>query len=332
MTRRKLARIAATFGAGLALLAGCGGGGSSAPITESEFCSQKAEAECQVTAQCLTDATACKSQRVAACMAFATQSKASGKRVFVPGNVGTCVNKTRSYYAKTTPITVADMTDMAEACNYVYQGDGEVNVDMCDVKYDCKDRVICDKGFCATSKSVSSTCGNPGDVCPTGQFCTMNMSSVFVCMPKGSSGDTCNATTPCLENLRCGPAGTCTDRVAMAMACTSNDDCVTTASYCDPYAGMRCGLGLSFASGSASCADYGGTSTPGTAGSGGGAGGTGGGTGGGGGGASGGSAGGRGGTGGGGAGTGGGGGSGGASGGGGGGSGGTSGTGGGGGG
>ena len=60
---------------------------------------------------------------------------------------------------------------MNDACNYVFQGDGEVNVDMCDVKYDCKDKVICDKGFCAMSKNVTTTCGNPGDVCPTGQFC-----------------------------------------------------------------------------------------------------------------------------------------------------------------
>jgi hypothetical protein len=36
MTGRRLARFAAMFG----LLAGCGGGGSSKPITESDFCAQ----------------------------------------------------------------------------------------------------------------------------------------------------------------------------------------------------------------------------------------------------------------------------------------------------
>src|SRR5437763_16499777 len=105
MTRRKLARVAAIAG----LLAGCGGGGSSKPLTESDFCAQKADAECQVTDQCVTEKDACKPKRMTACMMFVAQAKASGKRVFVPGNVGTCVNKTKTYYAKTAPITVSDM-------------------------------------------------------------------------------------------------------------------------------------------------------------------------------------------------------------------------------
>src|SRR4029079_19204397 len=85
---------------------------------------------------------------------------------------------------------------------------------------------------------------------------------------------------PCLEALRCS-GGSCVDRVALGGTCASNDDCATAAPYCNHYAGNRCGLGLSFAEGSASCEDFGGTSSTGTAGSGGGAGGSGGGAGGG---------------------------------------------------
>jgi hypothetical protein len=265
--------IAAMIGSGLALLAGCGGGGGGTPVTESDFCLQKAEAECQVTAQCVTDETTCKNQRKIKCETFATEAKASTKRAFVAANVSACISKTRTYYAKTTPITPADMADMDEACNYVFQGDGEVNVDNCDVKYDCAGRVTCDKGYCAMTKAVTTGCGNPGDTCPNGQYCTANMATppLLVCMPRGMNSDTCSATAPCLESLRCA-SGTCMDRVAAGGACTSNDDCPTSAPFCDPYAGMRCDQGLSFAAGSASCADYGGTSSTGTGGSGGGGG------------------------------------------------------------
>ena len=67
MTRRKLAQVA-----------GCGGGGGGKPVTESDFCSQKAEAECQVSDDCLADAAACKSQRTGFCMTFASAAKSSG--------------------------------------------------------------------------------------------------------------------------------------------------------------------------------------------------------------------------------------------------------------
>src|SRR6266498_480235 len=272
MTRRTLAQLAAIAG----LLAGCGGGGSSKPLTESDFCSQKADAECQVTDQCVTEKDACKAKRMTTCTAFVAQAKASGKRVFVPGNIGNCINKTKNVYAKTTEITPSEMADVNDACNYVFQGDGEVNVDMCDVKYDCKDKVICDKGFCAMSKNVTTTCGNPGDICPTGQYCAANASNIMVCMPKGASGDTCSATAPCTEDLRCAESK-CTERVGMAGACTSNDDCSSVAPFCDPYAGNKCDKGLSFSAGSTSCGDFGGTSSTGTAGNGGGTAGTGGG-------------------------------------------------------
>jgi hypothetical protein len=277
MTGRKLAQaaaIAATIvGAGAGLLVGCGGGGGGKTLTEADFCMQKAAAECQVTSICLTSMSLCTMQRQTACMMFAADAKASGKRVFVPGNVSDCINKTTSAYKKTSPITPSDMQAVDDACNYVFQGKGVVNVDMCDVKYDCANKVICDKGLCATQKNVSSACSNPGDTCPSDQYCAQNASSVYVCMPKGMSGATCSATTPCVDSLRCA-GGSCTDRVASGGSCTSNADCATSAPFCDPYAGNKCDLGLSFASGSPSCSAFGGTT---------GAGGTSGGTGGGGG-------------------------------------------------
>ena len=156
---------------------------------------------------------------------------------------------------------------MDDVCNYVFQGKGKVNEDMCETKYDCADKVICDKSFCATQKSVTTTCGNPGDTCRTGNYCAPNSSQVFVCMAKGDAGDMCDAATPCKETLRCA-GGTCADRVAAGATCISQrrlrdlgavTATRTRATKCDP--------GLSFAAGSPSCADYGGSgSGPGTGG------------------------------------------------------------------
>ena len=108
---------------------------------------------------------------------------------------------------------------MHDACNYVFQGDGKVLVDACDVKYDCAGKVICDKGFCATSmtKGADQPCSNPGEVCATGNYCTVNTAGLLVCTAKAMTGATCSATIPCLETLRCS-GGTCTDRVAAGAA------------------------------------------------------------------------------------------------------------------
>ena len=280
MTRRQLAQVAVRTVAITGLLAGCGGGGAGKQPTESDFCAQKADAECQVTDRCVTTKDDCKADRMAVCTAFVAAAKSNGKRVFVTGNIGGCISKTMAVYAKTSPITPKDLADMDDVCQYVFQGDGEVNVDTCQTKYDCAGKVICDKTYCAKQMNVTTTCGNPGDICPAGKYCAPNSSSLLVCTDKGASGDTCDETTPCLEALHCA-AGTCTDRVGSAGSCTSSDDCLAAAPYCDPYAGNKCDPGLSFAAGSPSCADYGGSgSGPGTGGTGGGAGGTGGGAGG----------------------------------------------------
>ncbi|HXT99874.1 MAG TPA: hypothetical protein VN903_02715 [Polyangia bacterium] len=232
-------------------------GEASAPLTEADFCAMKAAAECQVADRCVTDKDACLTARTKICTMFAAQAKASGKRMFVADNVAVCISKTQALYAKTSPITPAELADMSDACQYVFQGNGRVNVDPCDNKFDCADHVVCDKGFCATPRTVTGACGNPGDGCPTGNYCTQNVTLVYVCMPRGPSGASCDSTTPCLESLRCA-GGICTDRLPSASACTSSDDCAPAAPFCDPFANNRCDAGLSFSVGSPSCADYGG--------------------------------------------------------------------------
>jgi hypothetical protein len=253
---------------------GCGGGGGKPP-TETEFCAQLAEAECQVSDRCFVDEDDCQTERKALCMTAATAAKVGGPRVFTPGNMGACINKAKSIYGQTGPITPMQMNETLDLCNWVFQGDVE-ELDNCMVKYDCKNKNhICDKGRCAAKKMIGAgdLCGNPGEVCNAGSYCTM-VNGLLQCEPKGDMGDPCSAMAPCLEALRC-LNGMCADRVAAQGACTTNDDCEMDAPYCDPAAQLRCGPGLSFSASAPACCDYGGTTN-----CGGGAGGTGGGTGG----------------------------------------------------
>lgn len=246
---------------GILALAGAAtcGGGSSKPTTLADFCSQKAAAECQVSAQCGATLTmmSCETERTNVCMQFAATIQAP--RVFVPGNVGACVNQAKSVYAKTTAITPTDLAAVTDKCNYVFQGNVAAK-GACTVKYDCTGTQICDKGFCATqmNKNKGDGCSDLGAVCTTGAYCLKdNTTSTYSCVAKGDRGATCGAATPCLENLRCA-GGTCTDRVAATGACTTSDDCVSTAPYCDPFAGSTptCDTGLQFAPGSGSCSGF----------------------------------------------------------------------------
>src|SRR4051794_38695635 len=113
-------KVLGSFALGAVLLVGCGGGGSSTPITEDQFCEQKATKECQVTAKCgNVTMPNCVAQRKAACLTLAAGSK-TPPRVFHPENVPACVNKTNAVYAKTT-ITPTDLADVENVCAYVFQ-------------------------------------------------------------------------------------------------------------------------------------------------------------------------------------------------------------------
>jgi len=245
---------------------GCGGGGSSTPITEDQFCASKAEKECVVTARCGTATPdACKMQRKAVCTAVANASK-TAPRVFHPENVNSCLNTTNTVYTKASAITPAELADMDDKCAYVFQGNAPATGN-CAVKYDCMSMSnICDKGICANkvNKNKGDLCANPGEVCNIGAYCAQDPAhnNLFYCLAKAAQGMPCSAAVPCVENLRCdGVTNSCQPRANATESCTTNDDCVSGASYCDPYIGNKCDTGLSFAGGAAACAAYGGSSS-----------------------------------------------------------------------
>jgi hypothetical protein len=223
-----------------------------------DFCSQRADAECQVASRCGATLTkdACTTQRTTVCLNWA--GSIASPRVFTTGNIANCVNMAKSVYGKTSPITPTDLANLDDACNYVFQGN-VASLMPCTVKFDCgPTKRICDKGKCADQmvKGANAQCSDFGAVCTTGQYCKMDATAgTFQCTAKATTGMSCADGTPCVENLRCS-AGSCTDRVAAGAACASSADCPTSAPYCDGFAGSVCDTGLLFAPGSASCSGF----------------------------------------------------------------------------
>ena len=257
---------------------GTGCGGDSKPITQIDFCIQKATKECAgVGDRCLATPGACRTKRVAACEAFVAAQQATpnaAARPFRPDRVGDCLKRTEEAYEKAI-ITPAERALMDDACARVFSGKAKES-EACTVSdYECDGALICDLGFmrCAPKKVVAadSGCNNPGESCPTGQYC---VGTPRDCTPRVGSGQACDATNLCVENLRC-LSGTCRERISLGATCALDSDCALNAPYCDKYNGSICLLGFTPAVGTNECVDgFGGLDT--TGGTGGAAGGTGG--------------------------------------------------------
>jgi hypothetical protein len=245
-------------------------------MTQAEFCAQKASKECEgVSLACLSDAPACKAARVQACEDFAmaqqTAPSSPALRPFRADKAAACISKAAEVYKK-SPITPADRSALDEVCARVFSGTRkDTDPDpSCNFDYECDSPQICDIWFktCAKKRVVeaSAGCNNPGEVCPSEQFCAAP--TPHKCMPKLTAGMACDdETNPCLDTLRCA-AGVCAAPVVTAgKACSTNSDCVSTAPYCDSYNGSICTPGFIPSPGSNECvAAFGGVDTTGASG------------------------------------------------------------------
>ena len=247
--------------AGLSTLAvGCGSSGKSTPLTEDDYCTQRAAAECSTVADtCGVAHPDCQAARKALCVQGATDIKtADAQRVFDPANVPACVSKATAVYGKSL-IKPSDLADLDNVCNYVYHGD-VAKLSACTTKYDCADAtVICDKGFCADPvvSAANAQCMNLGAVCGAAQYC-MPSGPTSVCTNKATVNTTCSDAVPCADGFYC-TGGKCQATLGMNVACCADSDCSTAYPYCNPYAGFECGTGLGFATHSPSCAPFGDT-------------------------------------------------------------------------
>ena len=222
--------------------------------TADSMCADVATQECQIASLCGADVAACTAARKDNCVKKIVVPATVGGRTYTPALAQACVDKAQSNYALSNRfITVDQQNAQFETCNRVFQGASSVN-SKCMTNYDCAGSNVCTSNICGakTVKAVMTGCGNPGDVCDTGLFCAPGMPAL--CQPGKASGAACADSTQCGPNLRCS-ASVCGARGGSGAACTTNDDCDTTAAYCNTADGSKCSAGLTFPG--ATCKDYG---------------------------------------------------------------------------
>ena len=223
-------------------------------VSTSNFCADKAAAECKAAVNCGNPVATCQTQRNQACVDFVAAKTAAGRK-YSKDFASACLDKTKALYAKTTPLSPDDFALANDACERVLQGSILANNACSSSDYDCTGKLVCDKGFCAAAvvKKAAEPCANPGETCAKGSFCAALPSGVSVCQPKKAKGANCAASDkaigPCVEEFRCTTellGSTCADRIASGGACTPGaDECAVSAPYCDLTA-KKCVAGAIF--------------------------------------------------------------------------------------
>ena len=209
---------------------GSGGGGSDAGARSdvlsaspaSTFLADYVRTYCELSVRCggYPDQPTCESymlynKRYAQAMLDMDYSVSSGRTIFHPENVTSCLDPIPSMSCSRT---AAGQLDISDQCKPVFQG------------------TIASGDTCVTnSECVSGSCS--AAPCPTDGTCCQNTCTGSApAQPLGSSCDgTCVAGAYCDQT---SVPGTCRARLAVGQACTSVDDCMAGL-VCVPYTGLR---------------------------------------------------------------------------------------------
>lgn len=190
------------------------------------FCDGKAAAECeQGAAVCGATVDACKAKRKTVCSAAAAAATGSGG-TYRAQNAEKCIDDTKALYVSKVVDPIKEK-EVDETCTRVFAGSVKKGAN-CTKTIECESPLICDRNFCSEKKQVAvdEPCNNPGEVCPADAYCGPRGGSNF-CNKKNDVGDTCGASTPCLDTLRCLTPGGCSARLGAGESCDKNDDCGT---------------------------------------------------------------------------------------------------------
>jgi hypothetical protein len=282
------------------LVGGCSSAANAYPDVDS-FCQAEAAAYCQtggVVAACGVSQAVCDAAQQSDCVTAANQATATGTRAYNSANVQACIDAVTAAFTSTTPgvLSVPYMTlqQLAQTCDQVFPGSVPLS-GACKTSDDCAQGstpsittasgatipgVVCSPVApgsttmeCATTIAVPGTgtgaeCANFGSVCTDpGTYCTGVPAE---CTAGATMGGDCTATKVCALPFSCSMSagatkGTCVAPAGISSACFSDEDCASTAPYCDlnvpPKGGKgtgSCELGLSFAVGGDDCNAFGG--------------------------------------------------------------------------
>jgi hypothetical protein len=214
---------------------------SASPVTQSEFCTQKAQAECGngtgsgggVVGVCegLTVET-CVSARTTACLNETDVAIQNG-RTLNPNNIPACLNAVSSAYGNLgfstsqdvpysavgpATIALASAEDTSQStvfytCESVYQGTIAAN-QACSSDFDCANGNVCTPSnggskvtVCAPAQQVAdgASCSAAGSICQTGDVCAgPDKLGEYLCQASSTQLGGMNA--PCKSDLDCDPA------------------------------------------------------------------------------------------------------------------------------
>jgi len=150
---------------------------------------------------------------------------------------------------------------VAATCSRVVVGTQSTN-EPCTGDADCSGSLICASlpsgsgSVCAsiTPQDAGNFCGDPGDQCQGDSYCALQSNGEWQCVSTLATGAACASSSMCGSSDHCDPAtNTCQPRAGAGGVCSSDDDCASSAPYCDTYPPAACTNGLTFARGSIDC-------------------------------------------------------------------------------
>jgi hypothetical protein len=255
--------IGVAAGAFGALVLACSSSSSSDPYASvGDFCTAYAKAICQISSTCQFDASACQTYQSTQCSLNATQATSSGSRQYKSGNVQPCIDALNNAYGNNaSSVSVSTLTDINNKCQHVFEGSAG-HGSACQSSHDCTQS----GDVCATAPGVGSVCAtptqkndgdfcaDPGDQCPSSDFCQPT-TGTSKCVPAASSGQACSTSMPCDGNDHC-VNGTCQSLAKVGGPCGTSSDC-SSGLMCDTYTSATvqpaCVDKLTFARGSVDC-------------------------------------------------------------------------------
>jgi hypothetical protein len=234
------------------------------------FCSDWANAYCQLSSICQFDVPTCETFQTGACNAFATSAQASGNRTYSQPAGNTCINLLNSSFANgPSTLSAAALGTINDTCNLAFVGNQVVDKS-CASDYDCLSPNVCGSvpgqtgGLCGpeSAKVLGDPCADPGDDCQGDTYCALVSGGVPACATTPAIGAQCSATIPCGTGAYCASNGICTASAGVGQTCTATTDCAAGL-YCDTYPPAVCVTELTFARGATDCNGILGTDEPG---------------------------------------------------------------------
>jgi hypothetical protein len=242
--------------------------GTPDPYNVLSFCTDAAQATCQVASVCGIDSAVCQTYQYGQCKTKAVQTTSPERRVYNSDNAHVCVTALQWAYGNgATTVGSSQLASIHDSCERVYVGMSGVG-DFCEMDYDCAGGMACvpktpgtNPTMCEPAQSVvqGESCDNPGALCASGTYCAKQGSS-WSCSPAPAVGQ------PCAMGEYCANADHCEQNVCVARGgngapCVNNGDCAADSPFCDPYSNT-CASGLSFQRGNVDCRGLAGLTPP----------------------------------------------------------------------